>query len=219
MYRLIFRAKSLHNSWPPSTVMTPKSTFQTTTLNRQQPSDPSTFNVVLETSVTRHPLWERSISIPHWWGEVCVYLGPLCARVCVCKRVSHIAAGDTDSAGLLMMSGRCVCLYVWLCCTPQCTLSVLMRGDVRAKTCRSASTVQSFPVAALDQRALVKPWTWTSWVWKNLSQNNYNLSKHQRHACSFQLCSVFLALSRGQTRQAEAPFFNVVIPRKKISVY
>lgn len=88
MYRLIFRAKSLHNSWPPSTVMTPKSTFQITTLNRQQPSDPSTFNVVLETSVTRHPLWERSISIPHWWGEVCVYLGPLCARVCVCVNVS-----------------------------------------------------------------------------------------------------------------------------------
>lgn len=137
----------------------------------------------------------------------CVFTSAHSVLVCVCKRASHICSWwqrfswTDDDERKVCVPVRLTVLY-----TPQCILSALMRGDVRATTCRSASTVQSFPVAALDQRALVKPWTWTSWVWKNLSQNNYNLSKYQRHACSFQLCSVFLPLSRGRTRQAEAPF-------------
>lgn len=91
-------------------------------------------------------------------------------------------------------------------CTPALHNDVLMWGDVRVKTCRSGSTIQSFPITTLDQGSLVKPWTWTSWVWKNLNSNNYRLSKYQTLACSFLQWSTSRP-HKGQTRREDAVFF------------
>lgn len=133
------------------------------------------------------------------------------------KPANHITAGDNDSVGLTNVEWN---VYVCVCCTQQCICisSVFLCADLRGKLCRTASTVQLFPMAALHQRTLVKPWNWISWLWKNLRQDNYNLSKHQAHACSSLPCSGFWPSTVdmwGRQRHR----FHVVTPRKKILVY
>lgn len=86
----------------------------------------------------------------------------------------------------------CVCECVFHCklCRQACSIMHIHSECAHVRWCQgldvqlSLSRVQSFPTAALDQRAWVKRWTWSGEVWKNLDRNNYNLSKYQTHACS-----------------------------------
>lgn len=156
------------------------------------------FSVVLKRSVTQHPLWERSISIPRWWGDVCVYLS-LCLCVCLvsftrycklCRQAGHFKGRQPCYSWWRGFGWTAedewnvyICVHAFLCVAPHNVhMHIECAHDVRAKTCADLSAVHSFPIAALDQRAWVKPWTWSNGVWKNLSRNNYNLSKY--HACS-----------------------------------
>lgn len=153
--------------------------------------------------------------------NVCVSLGTVSfvGRLATSKAASHVTAGDRDLAGLWDEWNVHICVFVFLCeCVSLHTVNAYCEVMSELRHVQiSLSPGQSFPIAALDQGAWVKPWTRSDGVWKNLSQNNYNLSKYQTHGCSFPLRSVLLALSSGQTSQAKAPFYVVTL-RKKISV-
>lgn len=159
-------------------------------------------------------------------GCVCLCQSP-CVCVCMCslgavsrvgraatsKAAGHVTAGDRDLAGLYKMSGErgvvpmclCVCVLfhnVYAYWVRSCVvMSVLRHVQI------SFRLVQSFPIAALDQRAWVKPWTLSNRVWKNLAGIITTKFKYQEHACPFLLCSVPLAHSSGQTWWTNATFF------------
>lgn len=98
-----------------------------------------------------------------------------------------------------------------------CISSALTCACVQTKMCLlihcSCSTWQSWIRGYWSN-----PWNWTSWIWKNLRRNNYNLSKQQTHACSSLPCSGFWP-STVDTGSRPRRHFHVVTPRKKILAY
>lgn len=173
----------------------------------EQPSGLSTFNV-LKISVTQRPHWEGSISIPGCWRDGCVYLNPFCAHVCMCFTVCFQRQMDW-----WMMGGMCI----WERAVRQHAFAYRVCSHVQAKMCLlihcSCSTWQPWIRGHWSN-----PWNWTSWIWKNLRRNNYNLSKQQAHAWSSLPCSGFWP-STVDTGSRQRLRFHVVTPGKKISAY
>lgn len=92
-------------------------------------------------------------------------------------------------------------------CTPAhiCISSAFTCAHVQTKMCLlihcSCSTWQAWIRGHWSN-----PWNWTSWIWKNLRGNNYNLSKQHTHACSSLPCSGFWPLDSGHRKQAGSVF-------------